>query len=114
MDEETREAFAALNARIDGLTPATPEPTEAPDRAEVIEAALEEGLSKTARARVLKAVEAGESPEDAIKAEKALKDEILAEAKVTDEDNGTGGRYIEGAGEKRDLSDLFPSKNNKR
>lgn len=112
MDEETREAFAALTAAVQALTPAVPEPNEEPDRAAVVEAALEAGLSKTARSRVLTAVEAGSTADEAIAAEKALKDEILAEAKATDE--APTGRIVEGAAsEKRDLADLFPARKNR-
>ncbi len=52
------------------------------DGAEVVEAAFEAGLSKTARARVVAAVNAGETVEKAIEAEKALRDEIIKEADV--------------------------------
>lgn len=95
MDEETAKALVAqvealstaFEGLVESLKPPVAEEGEV-DRAAVTESALEAGLSKTARERVLKAVESGETPEDAIKAEKALRDEILAEA--TDESNGTG------------------------
>lgn len=112
MDEETKAAFAALTASIEALKPAPVEPTEdeGPDRAEVVESALKAGLSEASRKRVLNAVEAGETVDDAIAAEKALRDEILAEAKVTDE--APTGRIVEGAAsEKKDLADLFPKRN---
>ena len=111
MDEETKAAFAALTASIEALKPAEPvvEENEALDRAAVTESALDAGLGKAARARVLKAVEGGDSTEDAIKAEKALKDEILAEAKATDEGTGTG-RVVEGAKTDKGLEDLFPKR----
>lgn len=112
MDEETKAAIAALTAAVEALKPAEPEPTTEPDRAAVVEAALEAGLSKTARARVLKAVEAGEPAEDAIKAEKALRDEYLAEAKA-DAEGGSTGRIVEGAdtgGKSKTMSDLFPKR----
>lgn len=113
MDKELEEKFDALAEQMASLVTAlTPKPVEESDevdRAEVTESALEAGLSKTARARVLKAVEAGATADEAIKAEKALRDEILAEAKTSDE--GTGGRVVEGASsEKKDLSDLFPKR----
>lgn len=114
MDKELEEKFEGLETALKSLVTAlTPEPevedeTEAVDRAEVTESALEAGLSRTARARVLKAVESGEAPADAIKAEKDLRDEYLAEASA--QDNGsTGGRVVEGGtkSDKSDLTDLF-------
>jgi predicted transcriptional regulator len=95
---------ADLAALVEALKPVEPK-TEDVDRAEVVEAAIKEGLSVTARGRVLKAVENGETPEDAIKAEKALRDEILAEAGTSDDNSGSG-RIVEGANT-RDLSTLF-------
>ena len=90
--EETKalaEALAeALTPTFDGLREAlTPKPVEVPaedeevtvDRAEIVEAAVEAGLSKAQRTRVLAAVTAGETLEEAIKAEQALRQEILAE-----------------------------------
>lgn len=111
MDLET------LAAKIDGLVeafeasrPAETEPGEV-DRAAVVESAMEAGLSKSARGRVLKAVEAGETPDDAIASEKAQKEEYEAEfkekaaaEKSADTETGTG-RIVEGA-EKRTLSEL--------
>lgn len=97
---------ADLAALVEALKPAAEEPKEEVDRAEVVESAIKEGLSLTARGRVLKAVEGGASAEDAIKAEKALRDEILAEAKASDE-GGSNGRIVEGASSDRDLSTLF-------
>lgn len=111
MDEETRAAFAALTATVEALKPVVPEPSEdeTVDRAAVTESALDAGLGKAARSRVLKAVEDGASTEDAIKAEKALKDEILAEAKASTED-APGGRIVEGGKSDMDLGDLFPKR----
>lgn len=62
--------------------PPAEDETEGIDRAEVTEAAVEAGLSKTARARVLVAVDGGATVAEAIDAEKALRDEILKEAQV--------------------------------
>lgn len=111
MDKELEEKLGALEASITSLvtalTPKAPEEDEGNDRAAVVEAALDAGLTKTARARVLKAVEAGEPAEDAIKAEKALRDEYLAEAKANE---APAGHVVEGASEKKDLSDLFPKR----
>lgn len=113
MDKELEEKLGALEASVTSLvtalTPKAPEDDEAIDRAEVVEAALKADLSEASRKRVLKAVEGGETPEDAIKAEKALRDEILAEAKASDEDN-SGGRIVEGAKAEKELSDLFPKR----
>lgn len=74
----------------EALKPAEPVPAEesAVDRADVVEAALAEGLSKTARTRVLAAVEGGSALAEAISAEKALRDEILAEAEKVNESAG--------------------------
>lgn len=74
------------------------------DRAEIVEAAVEAGLTKAARTRVLDAVEAGATLEEAIKAEQALREEILKEA-ATDVNPGkykgaasaTDGDYSVGA-----------------
>lgn len=74
----------------EALVPVTPEVAPAEDaadedvvdRAEIVEAAIDAGLSKSARERVLDAVAGGTTLEEAIKAEKALREEILKEAKV--------------------------------
>lgn len=74
----------------EGLKPADPAPEAEPtvSGADVVEAALAEGLSKTARARVLAAVEGGAALTEAIATEKALRDEILAEAEKVTESAG--------------------------
>lgn len=96
--KQTDEKFAAVMEAIESLRPSETEPTEI-DRADVTESALEAGLSKSARARVLKAVEAGEKPEDAIASEKALKEEYESEFKERHQDKGSdagsGGRIVE-------------------
>lgn len=78
-----------LTKITEALKPATPVAPDADadaaaeiDRADVVEAAVEAGLSKTARTRVLEAVKNGATPEDAIAAEKDLREEILKEAHV--------------------------------
>lgn len=104
----------ALDAKVDALSEAVTslvaalKPAEKPeedevDRAAVTESAVDAGLSKASRARVLKAVEAGEKPEDAIKAEKDFVAEVLAEAENKGE---SGGRIREGATDAYTLDDL--------
>lgn len=91
--EKVAEAFAAkiapaITALTEALKPASADDEVAVDEAdkvdgaEVVEAAVEAGLSKTARARVVEAVKNGAKPADAIEAEKALREEILKEADV--------------------------------
>jgi delta 1-pyrroline-5-carboxylate dehydrogenase len=104
---------AALTTALDGLkealTPAVAavEPGEdatVVDRAEVVEAAVEAGLPKILRARVVKAVEDGASIEEAIAAEKSVIDALkegavedeppagkIREGKTTDNDYTVGG-----------------------
>jgi len=91
--EKVAEAFAAkiaptLTALTEAVKPTiTADVTldeDKVDGAAVVEAAVEAGLSKTARTRVVAAVNAGETVEKAIEAEKALRDEILKEAAVSD------------------------------
>lgn len=84
MDLETlAEKIDTLAGAVNGLVEASrpAEESKETDRAAVVEAAIEAGLSKSARARVLTAVEAGETPEAAIESEKALKAEYEAEFK---------------------------------
>lgn len=100
---------ADLAALVEALKPVEPKAEEV-DYAEVVESAIKEGLSVTARGRVLKAVKAGETPEDAIKAEKALKDEILAEAKASDEGGSLGRLSEAGTAGDFDLTKLFAPK----
>lgn len=112
-EDEVKESLSALaeqvGSLVESLKPAEDDPEEnVIDRAAVVESALEAGLSKSARDRVLKAVEAGSTPEDAIAAEKALRDEIVKEYAASETDSGTGGYVRESAkGDKSgDLSDL--------
>lgn len=109
MDEETAQALVAkvetLSTALEGLVESLkPKPVEEGevDRAAVVESALSAGLGEKARKRVLEAVGAGTKPEDAIQAEKDIRDEILAEAQDTD--SGTG-RIVEG-GKALSLDDL--------
>ncbi len=92
----------SLAAAIEALKPAPVEEDEV-DRATVVESALKAGLGEKARKRVLEAVAAGTKPEDAIKAEQDIRDEILAEA--TDENSGDG-RIRESAGKALSLDEF--------
>jgi hypothetical protein len=112
-EDEVKESLSALAEQVGSLVESLKPVEDAPkeneiDRAAVVESALEAGLSKSARDRVLKAVEAGSTPEDAITAEKALRDEIVKEYQATDAGAGTGGYVRESAaGDKSgDLSSL--------
>jgi hypothetical protein len=80
----------SLNAITEALKPAEdPAPeVETPAAHEVAEALIEAGLTKTARARVFKAVEGGADVKEAIEAEKALREEILNESQKQDEEPG--------------------------
>src|SRR5690606_20625867 len=119
MEKELEEKFDALAEQMASLVAAlTPKPAAEGegevDRAEVVESALDAELGKSARKRVLEAVESGKSVEDAIAAEKALRDEILAEAKAAEShEPGSTGHVHEGAatGDKpKDLASLFPKR----
>jgi hypothetical protein len=70
-----------LNAITEALKPAEDEEseTEAPDISAVTEAIIEAGLTKTGRARVFEAIKAGKGLEEAVEAEKKLREELLAE-----------------------------------
>lgn len=106
LEKLVKELSEKFDALAESLRPAE---TEAVDRASVVESAIEAGLSKSARARVLVAVEGGASPEDAIAAEKTLKEEYEAEFKESHkvvETGGESGRIIEGASGQRSLSEF--------
>ena len=87
----------ALAPRFDALTEALkPEETveegaETPDLVAAVEAAVEADLPKVQRESVVAAVAAGTPLEEAIKAQKELRDSILAEA-----DTSGGGRVFSG------------------
>src|SRR5690606_10595882 len=109
---------AARTPLVESLKPEAPvaqgapvEEVPEPDLAAVTESALAAGLTKTARARVVAAVEAGTAVEEAIQAEKTLADEILAEAAAAAkvEESVTTGRVVEGG--KADLTEAFNSLN---
>jgi hypothetical protein len=81
-----------------------PEEKQGPSASEIAEALVEAKLSTKARARVLEAVEAGKPLDEAIKAEKEIAEEILAEAgasggagHIEDEGNLTESARLENA-----------------
>ena len=78
----------AVTALVEALKPADPEPTPEVKATDVAEALVEAGLTKTARARVLSAVDGGTELAEAIKAEKDLQAEILAESEANLEGKG--------------------------
>ena len=88
----------ALAPRFDALTEAmkpaekaVEEEAETPDLVAAVEAAVEADLPKVQRESVVAAVAAGTPLEEAIKAQKELRDSILAEA-----DTSGGGRVFSG------------------
>jgi hypothetical protein len=103
MDKELVEEFGEIKTAIAGLAAAlqaaVPEPTkpEAVDVAAVVESAIEAGLPKSARSRVVASVQGGTSLEEALKSETdALAEyKTLFESKDSDE---APGRLVEGAG----------------
>ena len=107
MDKELEERFGGIETALAGLTTALqtafPEPAkpEAVDVAAVVESAIEAGLPKSARSRVVASVQGGTSLEEALKSETdALAEyKALFESKDSDE---APGRLIEGAGSKVD------------
>lgn len=86
MTEKTGTLIEAVTALIEALKPQEPEVKEA-SATEVAEALVEAKLTKTARARVLSAVEGGTALDEAIKAEQDLQAEILAESEASLEGN---------------------------
>lgn len=91
--------FAALTEALVPKVTEEPIVEEGVDEAAVVESAVEAGLSKASRTRVVEAVRAGTKPEDAITAEKELREQILAESKqdtqvgVVRETAPDGGTY---------------------
>jgi hypothetical protein len=91
--------FTALEGKIDAATAlvesvkdAQPERVEAVDTAgEIATAVAEAELGKSAVARVLESVKAGNSVVDAVKHEKDIRDEVLAEAKTRVAEGVFGG-----------------------
>ena len=74
--------ITSLATIAESLRPAEPEEVTAPDMAEVTESAVAAGLPKPARARVVAAVAAGTTVEEAIAAEKTYMESVLAESGV--------------------------------
>lgn len=103
MDKELEERFGGIETAIAGLATALstafPEPAkpEAVDVAAVVESAIEAGLPKSARSRVVASVQGGTSLEEALKSETTALEEYKAlfESKDTDV---VPGRLVEGAG----------------
>jgi hypothetical protein len=88
-DREAKLQEAADLAEAERKAKEEAEAPKAPSASEVSEALIEAGLSKTGRARVLRAVEAGADLDEAIKEEAELAKEILESA-------GTGAGHFEG------------------
>lgn len=88
---------AIVEAVKEALTPVVPSGEEitSPSMAEVAEAVVVSGLPESARKRIYKAVEGGTDVNAAIDAEKALRDEYVAEAEANAE--STDGRVHESA-----------------
>lgn len=85
-NQDVKALTEAVTALIEALKPQEPEVKEA-SATEVAEALVEAKLTKTARARVLSAVEGGTALDEAIKAEQDLQAEILAESEASLEGN---------------------------
>lgn len=95
-----KEPFTTLAEAVDALKPPAPKEDEEnePDMAAVTESAVEAGLPKSARQRVVEAVKAGADADEAIKAEKGYIDQVLEEAGKTAEEghireSGNQGDY---------------------
>lgn len=88
-DREAKVQEAADLAEAERKAKEEAEAPKAPSAAEVSEALIESGLTKTARARVLEAVEAGKPLAEAVDAEKAIAAEILESA------GGAGAGHFE-------------------
>ena len=86
--------FAALSEALKPAEVEPPETEDAPDLVAAVEAAVEADLPKVQRESVVAAVAAGTPLEEAINAQKTLRDQILAEAAVE-----TGGRVVGSATE---------------
>lgn len=82
---EEKDITAIVSAVVDALKPAPVEDDEV-DLAAVTEAALEAGLPKTARAKVVASVKAGVAVEEAVKAEQTYIKEIAEATKPQEED----------------------------
>lgn len=104
------EAFtAAITPLIESLKPEAPKEDEGsePDLAAVTESAVEAGLTKAARARVVAAVKSGVDVEEAIQAEKDYTAQVLAEAKVETDNTVNGVVHTGVADTKARFDSLF-------
>ncbi len=88
--EANKPFYTAVTTIAESLKPVEEEGTET-DMAAVTESAIEAGLTKSARARVVASVKAGISVEEAIKAETDIRAEILAEAGTDNGEQSQGG-----------------------
>ena len=86
LTESNTALVTAVQALVEALKPAE-KVEESAKPGEVAEALIESGLTKSARARVLTAVDGGTDLAEAIKAEKEIQAEILAEAETKIEGN---------------------------
>lgn len=82
LTEALAPTIAAVNTLVESLKPDEAGDEGEPDLAAVTESAVEAGLPKQARLKVVEAVKAGADVEEAIKAEKDYMESILAEVKV--------------------------------
>lgn len=108
LTEALAPTIAAVDSLVESLKPEAGAGDEGePDLAAVTESAVEAGLPKMARSKVVEAVKAGADVEKAIEAEKGYMESILAEVKVeTHEQVETGHVREAGAGS---LEDKFNS-----
>src|SRR5699024_6052584 len=83
------------NTLVESLKPDEAGDEGEPDLAAVTESAVEAGLPKQARAKVVEAVKAGAVVEEAIKAEKDYIESVLAEVKTEEEHAGEAGKIRE-------------------
>lgn len=97
----------------ESLKPEAPQKEEetAPDLAAVTESAVEAGLTKAARARVVASVKAGTDIAEAIQAEKDYTAEVLAEAKIETNDTANGVVHKGNADVAARFNALFPGGN---
>lgn len=97
----------AITELKESLAPKQDEPkTDEVDLSTVTESALEAGLSKTARARVVQSVKEGVKAEDAIATENKLMEEYKAQF-----ESESSGRLNEAGGAGLTMADIFGGKN---
>lgn len=95
LTEALAPTIAAVNTLVESLKPDEAGDEGEPDLAAVTESAVEAGLPKQARAKVVEAVKAGAAVEEAIKAEKDYIESVLAEVKTEEEPAGETGKIRE-------------------